>query len=230
MHPASVTSSSAHDNAERSNSEIAGGPLCTWCAAFCYDYEVAHHVFRAATTGARNGFRWCTRTCYSGRMRGIASTLYLGLAVATAACISDPSSDEPSDSDPGAPSPYWAANSITDEVASSHLWIVDRAGDVLGAHLDIPAASRARARLTDATCKTRWQQGLYDADYRHQYNGGWFDLTPTSSTSMILASGATWASHFYDPDTGKNYQGDTSPTAKTEATSHISAAKKKLAG
>ena len=70
--------------------------------------------------------------------------------------------------------------------------------------------------MTNAACKTRWQQGLYDADYRKQYNGGWFDLSPSSSTATIAASGATWQAHFYDPDTGKNYKGNTSPTAKTE--------------
>lgn len=161
-------------------------------------------------------------------MRGITLKLCAAFVV-FAGCATDAAEPtEPSDEPVGTPSPYWATNSITEEAGSTHLWIVDRAVDVLGAHLDNAAASRARARLTNATCKTRWQRGLYDADYRHQYNGGWFDLTPTSSTATIAASGASWASHFYDPDTGLNYEGDKSPTAKTEALAHLAAAKKRL--
>lgn len=118
--------------------------------------------------------------------------------------------------------PYWAVNSTADEAGSTHLWIVDRAADVLGQHSE---GTRARSWLLNTTCKPRWQQGLYDADYRAKYNGGLFDLTPTSSTAAIALSGATWASHFYDPDTGKNYKGQTSPTAKTEAIAHSTNAK-----
>jgi hypothetical protein len=125
--------------------------------------------------------------------------------------------------------PYWAVNSVGDEAGSTHLWIVDRAVDAVGQRLDLPAAASARARMTDVACKARWQQGLYDADYRKQYNGGWFDLSPSSSTATIAASGATWQAHFYDPDTGKNYKGNSSPTAKTEALAHLAQAKTKLA-
>jgi phospholipase C len=125
--------------------------------------------------------------------------------------------------------PYWAVNSVIDEAGSTHLWIVDRAVDTVGQRLDLPGAASAHARMTDAACKARWQQGLYDADYRKQYNGGWFDLSPSSSTATIAASGATWQAHFYDPDTGKNYKGNTSPTAKTEALAHLAQAKAKLA-
>src|SRR6478609_2261653 len=120
------------------------------------------------------------------------------------------------------PTPYWAVNSVTDEAGSTHLWIVDRATDVLGQHSE---GTRARSWLLNATCKSRWQQGLYDADYRHEYNGGRFDLTPSSSTITIGLSGATWAPHFYDPDSGQNYKGQTSPTAKTEALAHAANAK-----
>lgn len=164
-------------------------------------------------------------------MRGSTQWLTLGCLFAAAGCAIDaaPDIESPSDGDGGAPVPYWATNSVSDEAGSTHLWIVDRAGDVLGAHLDNAYAARARKWLTNPSCVPRWQQGLYDADYRHQYNGGWFDLTPTSSTAEIAASGATWAAHFYDPDTGRNYEGDTSPTAKTEALSHLSSAKKRLA-
>lgn len=153
----------------------------------------------------------------------------LVISTLLAACAVDGSQAEPDSVEIDDPTPYWAINTIADEAGSTHLWIVDRAADVLGVHTDIAAASRARNWLLNATCKPRWQRGLYDADYRAKYNGGWFDLTPTSSTAAIAASGATWASHFYDPDTGKNYKGETKPTAKTEALRHSSNAKTFLA-
>ncbi len=164
------------------------------------------------------------------------------LIFALAACAGDPA-DEPAPSTPVDGTPFWAVNSVIDEAGSTHLCtvaraadagrppggIAPRAGDAVGQRLDLPGAANARARMTDAACKARWQQGLYDADYRKQYNGGWFDLSPSSSTATIAASGATWQAHFYDPDSGKNYKGNSSPTAKTEALAHIAQAKTKLA-
>src|SRR5262245_2335500 len=104
-----------------------------------------------------------------------------------AACAGDPSPEPAAptavDGTPVEGTPYWAVNSVGDEAGSTHLWIVDRAIDTVGQRLDLPGAASARARMTDATCKTRWQRGLYDADYRKQYNGGWFDLSPSSSTA-----------------------------------------------
>jgi len=156
-----------------------------------------------------------------------AVALSCALISSLAACAED----APPDTTPtsGDKTPYWATNSVADEAGSTHLWIVDRALDALARRPDLPDAVTARARLTSPACTTRWRQGLYDADYRHQYNGGWFDLSPTSSTATIAASGATWQSHFYDPDTGKNYKGNTSPTAKTESIAHLANAKALLA-
>src|SRR5262249_15788483 len=51
----------------------------------------------------------------------------------------------------------------------------------------------------DAVC-----QGVYDADYLAEYNN------PKNDGRLIVP---TWKSHFYDPDTGKNWEGDTDPTA-----------------
>ena len=158
------------------------------------------------------------------------TTSGLCLAIALTAGAASCTTDEPANDDGDVENVAWATNSVADEAGSTHLWIVDRAADVLGAHLDVAGAAKARAWLTNTSCKARWQQGLYDADYKAKYNGGLFDISPTSSTATVIASGATWAAHFYDPDTGKNYQGDTSPTAKTEATAHLSTAKKKLSG
>ena len=44
-----------------------------------------------------------------------------------------------------------------------------------------------------------------------------------------MLSGATWASHFYDPDTGKNYKGQKSPTAYDQALAHLGNARAELA-
>jgi hypothetical protein len=109
-------------------------------------------------------------------------------------------------------SPYWASGSATNEGASTHLFIVNRSLNILAKHLSLPKASKAYARLTSSTCRTKWQQGLDDADHKPGYNN-WF----------------TWTSHFYDPSTGTNYLGGTSPVAYNEALSHLSKAKSKLA-
>src|SRR4051812_8342348 len=96
--------------------------------------------------------------------------LSYALICALAACAGDPS-PEPAAADPVDGTPYWAVNSSVDEAGSTHLWIVDRAVDAVGQRLDLSGAASARARMTNAVCKARWQQGLYDADYRKQYNG-----------------------------------------------------------
>jgi phospholipase C len=107
---------------------------------------------------------------------------------------------------------YWEAGSVTDEGQSTHLFIVNRAIGILGHHTTDARASSAYNRLTSSTCRSRWQQGLYDADHKVSYNN-WY----------------TWSSHFYDPSTGTNYLGFSSPVAYTEALQHLAAAKTKLA-
>jgi len=114
----------------------------------------------------------------------------------------------------------WDIDSYTDESKATHLFIVNRALDLLGDpdRAPNPNASRLRREmLENSTCNEAWRRGLYDADYRAEFNGGNKDITPESGDLEILASGATWASHFYDPDTQKNYEGNTSPTARTQA-------------
>jgi phospholipase C len=51
----------------------------------------------------------------------------------------------------------------------------------------------------DALC-----QGLWDADKKAPYNSPVLEVIPT------------WKSHFYDPDTGTNWMGQTAPTALSE--------------
>lgn len=58
----------------------------------------------------------------------------------------------------------WDTQSVTDEAQSTHLWIVDRAVDILAGRSE--AASKKAVRLLqNATCATNWRQGLYDADF-----------------------------------------------------------------
>jgi phospholipase C len=105
----------------------------------------------------------------------------------------------------------WEAGSVTEEGQSTHLFIVNRAIGILGNHLSDAHAASAYNRLTDSACRSRWQQGLYDADHKVSYNN-WY----------------TFASHFYDPSTGTNYLGNSSPIAYTSALDHLATAKAKL--
>ena len=50
-----------------------------------------------------------------------------------------------------------------------------------------------------------------------------------ASTTELVLSGATWASHFYDPDTGLNYKGQKSPTAYDQGLAHLANARAALA-
>ena len=63
-------------------------------------------------------------------------------------------------------------------------------------------------------------QGLYDADYLPAYNNG----VPTDTSLIWMGFTAYfnngWVNHFYDPDSGLNYVGGSSPTALTEANRH----------
>jgi hypothetical protein len=74
--------------------------------------------------------------------------------------------------------------------------------------------------MNDAACRAQWQQGLYDADFKAQYNDGNSDLPEHPSDIAVARSGATWESHFFDPDTGKNYKG-TERTAFSESKGHL---------
>ena len=121
----------------------------------------------------------------------------------------------------------WDAESVDDETRSTHLWIVNRAVDLLAARGDAQAAA-AVALLDAADCRPSWHQGLADADFKGKYNGGLFDVAVGGSTALLVLSGATWASHFYDPDTGLNYKGQKTPTAYDQALAHLANARAAL--
>jgi hypothetical protein len=107
----------------------------------------------------------------------------------------------------------WSTDNAFDEAQSTHLWIVNRAAIL--ASQDPAVGSQIAGVLQPNTSQTgpsgnvfhdQMCQGLYDADYKAPYD------------SPILGY-ATWASHFYDPDTGLNYIFQTSPTALTQCRS-----------
>ena len=125
------------------------------------------------------------------------------LALALAGCGSEPAgSGEVAES-----AQAWDTQSVTDETQSSHLWIVERAVDILAARSE--AASKKAVRLLEnATCATNWRQGLYDADFLDEFNNS-----------------STWVSHFYDPGTGTNYLGTTYPTARGSAATRLANAR-----
>jgi phospholipase C len=123
----------------------------------------------------------------------------------------------------------WDAESADDETKSTHLWIVNRAIDLLRTRTDLAQANSAVALLTSSDCVSRWHQGLVDADFKAAYNGGRWDVEVGGSSASLILAGATWEAHFYDPDTGKNYKGNTSPVGYGEALNHLGQARTKLA-
>jgi phospholipase C len=156
----------------------------------------------------------------------LASILALtaGSAFLATACsgASDSATEERDDEHTGTAAQHWETKGTTGE-HSTHVWIVERAIDLL-ATKNAEEANGIRAILNDATCDPRWRQGLNDADYLHQYNDGLTDLWVGAGVLDVAASGASWKSHFYDPDTGMNYEGETSPTARTQASAFVSQA------
>jgi phospholipase C len=142
----------------------------------------------------------------------------ISLTVALVACSSG--DGDVTDSAGGA----WDTESPNDETKSTHLWVVNRGVDILTKHKgDVASAANTLAWMNDAQCKTHWQDGLLQADFLAPFNAASGDLTvPTGagpatdveaaaadleSKIEVGVSQATWMSHFYDPDTGMNYQG-----------------------
>ena len=148
------------------------------------------------------------------------SGLLCGGFIALSACTSAQSAgDDSTSTEQG-----WDAESATNEAQSTHLWIVNQAIRILDRHkAELPIAARAVKILNDEGCRTQWQRGLLDADFKAEYNNGRRDLSVGASDLEVGLSGATWESHFWDPDTGLNYKG-TPKTALTEANRHLDAA------
>ena len=148
----------------------------------------------------------------------------IALALTTAVMACSAQSDDGDGSgggDVGTTEGKWDAESVDNEHASTHLWIVNRGIDLLAKHPELPIAKGAVAFMNDASCRKNWQQGLLDADFKAIYNNGRTDLKLGANDAEVALSGATWESHFFDADTGLNYKGAASPTAMTEAESHL---------
>lgn len=78
------------------------------------------------------------------------------------------------------------------EAENTHLWIVDTAIDLLKPH-----EPRLYRLLRDKSFRTPVCQALWDADKRAPFNDLWWNFVPS------------WRSHFYDPDTRRNWRGGT---------------------
>lgn len=154
-------------------------------------------------------------------MRPAKSLLVLGLSLLLA-CAANTDEGDAGEAAPETQEGAWEAESVDHEAASTHLWIVNRGIELLARHAATdPIAERTVAIMNDSACRAEWQQGLLDADFKAAYNNGDRDLPLNPSDLQVARSGATWESHFYDPDTGKNYKGDASRTAFTESKAHI---------
>jgi len=107
----------------------------------------------------------------------------------------------------------WETGVSPDAPNGSHQWLFARGLEILRRHAELPGVSAKLAWLDTPECLGQVRQGLFDADYLSVHSGARWDLTPEASTLDYLRAGATYAAHFYDPDTGKNYAGQASPTA-----------------
>lgn len=112
----------------------------------------------------------------------------------------------------------WDTEDVWDETKSTHLYIVNRAAQLVATSSDFAAefvGGQIQPFLQQAQAgpfRTGMCQGLYDADFLAPYNDpNWIGQ-------------ATWKSHFYDQSTGTNYEGETAPTALTNGTTYLTQA------
>ena len=82
---------------------------------------------------------------------------------------------------------------------NTHLWVVNRALDLLAKSSD-PVAVTAVKTMNESACSARWQQGLYDGD------------EPALADDPTQVNKPTAGTHFYNP-TGKDAFGN--PTSAT---------------
>ncbi|HZO32669.1 MAG TPA: tectonin domain-containing protein [Chloroflexota bacterium] len=111
----------------------------------------------------------------------------------------------------------WDAQDPFDDTRSTHLWIVNMAARLAASDPDPagrqvcelikPGKGKIGDPFHDSLC-----QGLYDADYLDKYRG------PMLPPGGFIPS---WAGHFYDPDTKRNWQGDEVNTAQRNCGTHV---------
>jgi hypothetical protein len=112
--------------------------------------------------------------------------------------------------------PQWDTEDVWDETKSTHLYLVNRAAQLAATCPDPAFQAFVAQQIQPMTGKDRaglFRQGLchglYDADFKPAYNNPNWTGQPT------------YKSHFYDASTGKNYMGETTPTALTNGVSFL---------
>lgn len=105
---------------------------------------------------------------------------------------------------PASRSTEWQTRTEENEAVNTHLWICNRALALLERSDD--SAHRGMA-IWLANYRRAWQRAVYEADYIDPY----CDISWWGGYR-----GCKFFSHFYDPDTGLNWRGQSSPTALTE--------------
>ncbi|MCI0765000.1 zinc dependent phospholipase C family protein [Bacillus sp. TL12] len=114
----------------------------------------------------------------------------------------------------------WSAEHPHHPNESTHLWIARNAVQIMSRSQDKTVQENELQFLNTPEYKELFERGLYDADYRDEFNDGG---TGTIGIDGLIRGG--WKSHFYDPDTRKNYKGEEEPTALSQGDKYF-----KLAG
>lgn len=98
------------------------------------------------------------------------------------------------------------------EKANTHLWIINRAADMLERDRD---SNRRRMAQWMEAYRNRLARGNHDTDRNKPFcNRGWHGLY----------YGRLFSSHFYDPDTMTNWRGEAAPTARSEGARYFAEA------
>jgi len=102
----------------------------------------------------------------------------------------------------------WDTEDVWDETKSTHLYVVNRAAQLVATCTNPSFQTFVQQQIQPMVGKDQAGafrrglcQGLYDADFKSDYNNpNWLGQP-------------TWKSHFYDASTGQNYMHETTPTA-----------------
>lgn len=91
----------------------------------------------------------------------------------------------------------WSTNCVSDPMYNTHLGIVNAALDLIKTH-------DPNIYMIMQHYRPVWRAAIFDADHMNPYYAC-----------------SSYVGHFYDPDTGKNSINETSPTAASEAATHL---------
>lgn len=113
----------------------------------------------------------------------------------------------------------WSAEHPHNPNESTHLWIARNAIQIMSRNQDKTVQGNELQFLNTPEYKELFERGLYDADYLDEFNDGG---TGTIGIDGLIRGG--WKSHFYDPDTRKNYKGEEEPTALSQGDKYFNLA------